>query len=72
MHESFDPTPVRELSPDESPTPLWLSALGVALLVVGAAVWLAGGRDEAPSDARPAASAAPSGGKAASPDGARP
>lgn len=72
MHESFDPTPIRELSAEESPTPMWLPVLGVALLIAGASLWLARSGDDAPTAGGPAASATPVDGKAASPSGAKP
>lgn len=42
MHDSFDPEPIRELPADEPRTPLWLTGLGVALLLL-VAVWWVGG-----------------------------
>jgi hypothetical protein len=45
MHEPFDPTPIRELSADENPTPLGLTAVGFALLLALAGAWLVGSSD---------------------------
>lgn len=48
-HEAFDAEPTRELSPGEPRTPMWLTALGVALFTVGGVYWAASGDDDAPT-----------------------
>ncbi|MBM4360907.1 MAG: hypothetical protein FJ096_22635 [Deltaproteobacteria bacterium] len=62
MHEAFDPEPVRELSADEAPTPLWLTAVGVALLLAvgGALLVSAGDSKEGAAGSSSAAAAAAS------------
>lgn len=58
MHEPFDPEPTQELSAEETPTPLWLTGLGVALFVGAALVWFIG--RSASAEAEPGESGTPS------------
>lgn len=56
-HHAFDPEPIAELPADEPHTPLWMPAVGLALLVIFG-TWLALGGDE-PSGEDQAEEAAP-------------
>ncbi len=57
---AVDLEPVQTLSPGEAPTPAWVPAVGVALLLATAVYGLATGRNEAGSDPGGEADAKPS------------
>lgn len=56
-HDAFDPEPARSLPPDEAPSPLWLPALGAAVLLVGAFLWVATDDDKNPQAPSPGSQA---------------
>jgi len=59
-HEEFDPSPVQKLGADEPETPLWLSAVGVALFgLAGLYLALGGGEEEEVVSAPPPVVATP-------------
>lgn len=57
-HDEFDPSPIQTLAEDEPLTPLWLPAVGVALLGLGGLYVAFGGEEEAPPAPTPAVTAA--------------
>ena len=62
-HAPFDPAPVRTLSPGETPSPLWLPLVGIAIFLLGGIYLLTGQAEpgdasgSAPDESPPAAAA---------------